>query len=538
MKRAIYGKEARKGLKEGLDIVANAVKVTMGALGLPVAIDIPYHTPIVTKDGVSVAESIDDLEDPLLNMGAKMITSAASKTNEMAGDGTSTCSVLTQAIVEGGMKALDKGNKFYELKKGMEFAADKIIENLKKDSISIKDDFSKMKSVATISANNDEKLGDLIAETFKSVGEYGFISVEDAHNSKTTVEISTGLKFKMSPESQYMFQDTIKRTSEIKNSKVLLYIGRIDKEEEILPALELTGDKQHLLIVCNEISPLLLTRLVSTKLQGKINVTVIQAPEYGQYRDEAMEDIALMCGAKLFLQEKDDNPADITLEDLGNIEKLSIDDTYTSFISAATKEKVEQKAQLLAERLEETEDPLEMDALKQRIARLKGGVARIYVGAASEMEAKEKKDRIVDAVNALTVAYKDGVVLGGGLALVNASRSIQWGEERSKSFMEGVSLVMKAVKSPINQILKNADHKNTSRKEIIANVKGNKGYDVLRDEYVDMEKNGILDPLMVTVYALQNAISVSGVFLSTECVLIDETNTKSKYRDVKFADGI
>lgn len=544
MKKIIYGAEARKGLQQGLDALANAVKVTLGAKGLPVAIDRPYTTPLVTKDGVSVAEEVI-FEDPLFNMGANMIKSVASKTNELVGDGSSTSVVLTQAIVSEGMKVIDNIS-FYEMKKGMEFAAEKVVENLEKTCIKIKDDYEKMCAIPTISANNDKEIGKLIADTFKTVGEHGFISVEESKTTKTYVETSKGLKFKMAPESPYMFNDTLKKTSEIKNSKVLLYIGRIDREAEIMPALEISANKkQHLLIVCNEIDPLLLNRIVSSKLNKSIDATVVQCPEFGIYRDEAMEDIALVCGARLFLQEKDDDISQITEEDLGAAEKISMTEEYTSFINSKTEDKVEEKAKHLSELQKETEDRQDLQDIKERIARLKGGVARIYVGATSEMEMREKKDRIVDAVNALTVAYKDGVVIGGGVALLRASQQVF--KSRNKSFDKGVELVLEAIQSPIKQILKNAGYKKPNfiqqilgKKDILETIKMSKdkniGYDVVKEDFTDMVESGILDPVGVTISALNNAISVSAVFLSTEAILLDTTNYATK--DIKFADGI
>lgn len=532
MKHIIYGKEARTGLKKGLDKVANAVKVTMGAMGLPVAIDQPFHKPLVTKDGVKVAESII-LEDPLENMGANMIIEAASLTNKDKGDGTSATSVLTQAIVTKGMKVLeDKGVPFYEFKKGMEYASELIKENLKKNSFSIKEDTKSIYAIPTISANNDKEIGKLLADTFLEVGEYGYISVEESKTGKNYTEISKGLKFKMAPESQYFYDDTIKKLSNLTNSKVLLYIGRIETESEILPAINISvKENKHLLVICNEISPLLLSRLVSAKLKGDIKITVIQSPYFGEIRHEAMEDISLMSGARLFLQEKDDDISTITEEDLGVVEKILIDDEYTSFINSAANEKIEAKAQQLIE-LEDTSEEV-----KERIARLKGGVARIYVGGASEMEMRETRDRVVDAVNALSVAYKDGVIIGGGIALLNASKDLKIPSEATKGFIKGMETIIEAVKAPANQILKNAGYKKQQRKDILSKLNTpTQGYNVLTGEYVDMFENGILDPLGVTQSALKNATSVAGVFLSTEAVILDTSNYTTK--DIKFGDGI
>jgi len=538
MKKVIYGKEARQGLKEGLDIVANAVKVTMGAKGLPVAIDRPYTTPLVTKDGVTVAVAIH-LEDPLLNMGANMIISAASKTNDAVGDGTTSCCVLTQAIVEEGMTALDAGASFYEMKKGMEFAAEKVINYITNNSISIKNDFEKMKAIPAISANNDEEIGKLIAETFQEVGEQGFISVEESKGAKTHVEISTGLKFKMAPESQFMFQDTLKKTSSLSKAKVLLYIGRITEDKEVLPAIEMSVGTP-LVIVCNEIEPLLLGRIIAKRLQHPkdMNITVIQCPEFGVYREEAMEDIALMCGARLFLQESDDDISKVTVADLGFVERIEITEEFTSFINGGTKETVEEKVKLLIEKQETTEDKQDLIDLKERVARLKGGVARIHVGATSVMEMEEKRDRIVDAVHALTAAYKEGVVVGGGTALLNAAKSsVKNGTVfSSPSYKQGVQVILKAIQAPVNQILKNAGYGEAARKEITEKIKGKKGFDVKKEKHSDLVKAGVLDPLLVTVSALKNALSVGIVFLSTETVLVDETNWKTK--EIKFADGI
>lgn len=535
MKRAVYGKEARKGLKVGLDLLANAVKVTLGAKGRPVAIDQPFTIPLVTKDGVTVAESMH-LNNPHHNMGVEMVKSVATDTNRLAGDGTSTATVLAQAIVTEGMKSLDKGYNFNEIQKGMEYALSRISAYLEANVLPIKGNYEMMKAVPSISANNNNEIGELIADTFQKVGEHGFISVEESTSSKTYVETAKGLKFKMAPESHLMFQDTIRKTSEIKNSKILLYIGRIESDEEIMPALNLAGN-DHILIVCNEINPLLLSRIISTRLQKKINATVVQCPEFGIYRQEAMEDIALVCGAKLFLQEKDDDISKVILEDLGEVQRISMNEEHTSFINPQTENTVEERVAQLLE-LEQDSD------LKERIARLKGGVARIYVGATSELEMREKKDRIVDAVNALTVAYKDGIVPGGGISLMRASQ-INF-EKRNKDFNEGVEIIKKALLAPIKQILHNAGYRAPNffqrimgKNDIIKSLlqkEGRIGYDVVAEEETDMVERGIIDPLAVELAALRNAVSVSIVFLSTDCVMIDETNWQEK--DIKFADGI
>ena len=538
-KKVLYGKEAREGLKRGLDTVANAVKVTMGAKGLPVAIDRPYSTPIVTKDGVSVAEAIQ-LEDPLENMGATMIIDAAKRTNDAAGDGTSTSVVLTQSIVNTGDKALkNKEYSFYDVKKGMEYAVEEVVKSLEENKIVIKDDYTKMVDIPTISANNDRDIGKLIADTFKEVGEYGFISVDESKSSKTFTEFDKGLKFKMYPDSVAMYYEgQMKKYYEDTNVNVLLYIGRIEKEEELNQALKLSANK-HLLIICNEIDPLLLTRITQTVMrsQYKIKITVAKSPEFGILRQEAMEDIALITGARLFLQEQNDDISQLSKEDLGVIDKLVMDEHNMSFISSKNKELVEDRVKILLENLEATTDAQDKEDYKQRIGRLKGGVARIYVGGVSEMEMKEKKDRVVDAVNALTVAYKDGVVIGGGVALLNASESLK-SDDENKSFQKGVEIVKEAIKKPIKQILLNAGHKKPQIKTIIAEILSKKdnttGYNVFKEEYTNMVEEGILDPLAVTVSALKNALSISTVFLSTEAVLLDVTN----WTKPEFADGI
>lgn len=538
MKKVIYGEEARKGLKQGLDMLTDAVQSTLGGKGLPVAIDRPYTTPHITKDGVSVAKELM-VNDPLLNMGINMGKSVA-EAADVLGDGSTTPTVLCRAFVHEGMKY---GNS-KDLIKGIDFAHEQVQEMLKQGSIQIKDDFDKMVAIPTISANNDRELGEMIAKVFRKTGEYGFIHVEESKSDKTFFEVTSGLKFKMAPESMYMFQDTIKKTSSLKNCLSLLYIGRIETDQEILPAIEIsTKEKKPLIVVCQEISPMLLQRIVAARLNGSVNVTVMQCPEFGILRTRAMEDIALVAGAKLFLQEKDDDISKVTKEDLGLIEKVDITEEETSFINPSTQDKVKEMVDYLLDCPEKDEQDV-----KERVARLTGGVARIYVGGHSEMEMREKKDRVVDAVNALTAAYKNGVIIGGGVALLRAAQKLKTDPSKSRDFNNGIRTVKQAIQYPVKQILKNSGHKEpnllqrilgkkTLTQQILSSKIPNAGYDVIREELTDMLEAGILDPLIVAQTGLSKAVSVAKIFLTTECIMIDITNQYPQ-KEIKFADGI
>ena len=514
--------EARDGIKRGVDALANAVKVTLGPKGRNVIISKSFGAPTVTKDGVSVAKEVE-LEDALENMGAQMVKEVASKTNDLAGDGTTTATVLAQAIVKEGLKNVAAGANPMDLKRGIDKAVDAITKDLEKQTKEVGDSSEKIKQVAAISANNDETIGDLIAQAFEKVGKEGVITVEEAKGTDTHVDIVEGMQFDRGYLSPYFVTNSEKMTADLENPYILLFDKKISTMKDLMPILEPVAQSgKPLLIIAEDVDGEALATLVVNKLRGSLKIAAVKAPGFGDRRKAMLEDIAILTGGTVISEERGFSLENATIDMLGTAEKVAIDKDNTTVVNGsgddnAIKERVNQiKAQI-----ETTTSDYDKEKLQERLAKLAGGVAVLYVGAASEVEMKEKKDRVDDALHATRAAVEEGIVAGGGVALVRAKAVLEAISTENADEATGIQIVARAIESPLRTIVENAGGEGS----VVINkvLEGDKdfGYDAKTDTYVDMMKAGIIDPKKVTRVALENAASVSGMILTTECALID-----------------
>ena len=517
-----YNIEARDGIKRGVDALANAVKVTLGPKGRNVIISKSFGAPVVTKDGVTVAKEIE-LEDPLENMGAQMVKEVASKTNDLAGDGTTTATVLAQAIVKEGLKNVAAGANPMDLKRGIDKAVLAITENLAKQTKEIGNSSEKIKQVASISANNDDLIGELIAQAFSKVGKDGVITVEEAKGTETHVDVVEGMQFDRGYLSPYFVTNSEKMTSTLEDPYILLYDKKISSMKDLLPILEPVAQSgKPLLIIAEDVDGEALATLVVNKLRGSLKIAAVKAPGFGDRRKAMLEDIAILTGGTVISEERGFTLENTTLEQLGTAEKISIDKDNTTIVNGAgdnvlIKERVSQiKAQI-----ETTTSDYDKEKLQERLAKLAGGVAVLYVGAASEVEMKEKKDRVDDALNATRAAIEEGIVAGGGVALVRAKEVLVSLKADNPDEATGIQIVNRAVEAPLRTIVENAGAEGAVVINKVMEGKNNFGYDAKTNTYVDMLKAGIIDPKKVTRIALENAASIAGMILTTECALID-----------------
>ena len=514
--------EARNGLKRGVDALANAVKVTLGPKGRNVIISKSFGAPTVTKDGVSVAKEVE-LENELENMGAQMVKEVASKTNDLAGDGTTTATVLAQAIVKEGLKNVAAGANPMDLKRGIDKAVTAITEDLAKQAKEVGNSSEKIQQVASISANNDQVIGDLIAKAFSKVGKEGVITVEEAKGMDTYVDVVEGMQFDRGYLSPYFVTDADKMVATLENPYILLFDKKISNLQEILPILEpVSQSGRPLLIVAEDVDGQALATLVVNKLRGGLKIAAVKAPGFGDRRKAMLEDIATLTGGTVISEERGFSLENATLDLLGNAEGITIDKDNTTIVNgagdaAAIKARVNQiKAQI-----ETTTSDYDKEKLQERLAKLAGGVAVLYVGAASEVEMKEKKDRVDDALHATRAAVEEGIVAGGGVALVRAKKVLEKITTDNLDEVTGVQIVARAIESPLRTIVENAGGEGSVVINKVLEGKKDFGYDAKSDAYVDMLKAGIIDPKKVTRVALENAASVAGMILTTECALID-----------------
>ena len=517
-----YDIEARDGIKRGVDALANAVKVTLGPKGRNVIISKSFGAPIVTKDGVTVAKEIE-LEDPLENMGAQMVKEVASKTNDLAGDGTTTATVLAQAIVKEGLKNVAAGANPMDLKRGIDKAVLAITDNLAKQTKEIGNSSEKIKQVASISANNDDLIGELIAQAFQKVGKDGVITVEEAKGTETHVDVVEGMQFDRGYLSPYFVTDSEKMTSTLEDPYILLYDKKISSMKDLLPILEPVAQSgKPLLIIAEDVDGEALATLVVNKLRGSLKIAAVKAPGFGDRRKAMLEDIAILTGGTVISEERGFSLENATLEQLGSAEKIAIDKDNTTIVNGAgdnvaIKERVNQiKAQI-----ETTTSDYDKEKLQERLAKLAGGVAVLYVGAASEVEMKEKKDRVDDALNATRAAIEEGIVAGGGVALVRAKEVLVNLASENADEATGIQIVNRAIEAPLRTIVENAGGEGAVVINKVMEGKSNFGYDAKTNTFVDMLKAGIIDPKKVTRIALENAASIAGMILTTECALID-----------------
>ena len=514
--------DARDGLKRGVDALANAVKVTLGPKGRNVIISKSFGAPQVTKDGVSVAKEIE-LKDPLENMGAQMVKEVASKTNDLAGDGTTTATVLAQSIVKEGLKNVAAGANPMDLKRGIDKAVEAIVANLAKQSKKVGDSSDKIKQVASISANNDETIGELIAEAFGKVGKEGVITVEEAKGTETYVDVVEGMQFDRGYLSPYFVTDSEKMVSELESPYILLFDKKISSMKDLLPVLEPVAQSgKPLLIIAEDVDGEALATLVVNKLRGSLKIAAVKAPGFGDRRKAMLEDIAILTGGTVISEERGFSLDNTTVDMLGTCEKVSIDKDNTTIVNGGGVQKdIKTRVNQIKSQIETTTSDYDKEKLQERLAKLAGGVAVLYVGAASEVEMKEKKDRVDDALHSTRAAVEEGIVAGGGVALIRAKAVLSKVETENADEETGLHIVARAIESPLRIIVENAGGEGSVVAAKVLDGKGDFGYDAKSEKYVEMLKAGIIDPKKVTRVALENAASVSGMILTTECALTD-----------------
>lgn len=517
-----YDIEARDGLKRGVDALANAVKVTLGPKGRNVIINKSFGAPQVTKDGVTVAKEIE-LEDALENMGAQMVKEVASKTNDLAGDGTTTATVLAQAIVKEGLKNVAAGANPMDLKRGIDKAVEAIVKDLEKQTTKVGNSSEMIKQVASISANNDDMIGELIAKAFGKVGKEGVITVEEAKGTDTHVDVVEGMQFDRGYLSPYFVTNSEKMNAELENPMILIYDKKISSMKDLLPVLEPVAQQgKSLLIIAEDVDGEALATLVVNKLRGSLKIAAVKAPGFGDRRKAMLEDIAVLTGGTVISEERGFTLENTTIDMLGTAETITMDKDNTTIVNGAgDKNAIKARVNEIKAQIESTTSDYDKEKLQERLAKLAGGVAVLYVGAASEVEMKEKKDRVDDALNATRAAVEEGIVAGGGVALVRAIAVLQKLTTENLDETTGVQIVAKAIEAPLRTIVENAGGEGSVVIAKVLEGKKNFGFDAKTDTYVDMLKAGIIDPKKVTRIALENAASVSGMILTTECSLTD-----------------
>ncbi len=513
--------EARDGLKRGVNALANAVKVTLGPKGRNVVIGKTFGAPHITKDGVSVAKEIE-LENPLENMGAQMVKEVASKTNDLAGDGTTTATVLAQAIVKEGLRNVAAGANPLDLKRGIDKATKAIVAELHKQSQTVgKGD--KIKQVATISANNDESVGELIAKAFHKVGKEGVITIEEAKGMETYVDIVEGMQFDRGYLSPYFVTDTEKMLTDLENPYILLYDKKISTMQEIMPILEpVVKTGRPLLIIAEDVDGEALATLVVNKLRGSLKIAAVKAPGFGDRRKAMLEDIAILTGGTVIAEERGFVLNETTLDMLGTAERVTIDKDNTTIVNGSGKKAdIKGRVNQIKSQIETTTSDYDKEKLQERLAKLAGGVAVLYVGAASEVEMKEKKDRVDDALHATRAAVEEGIVAGGGVAYIRSKKVLDKITADNLDEKTGIAIIARAIEEPLRQIVENAGSEGSVVVNKVLEGKKDFGYNAKTNEYVSMFKAGIIDPTKVTRVALENAASVAGMILTTECALVD-----------------
>ena len=514
--------DARDGLKRGVDALANAVKVTLGPKGRNVIISKSFGAPQVTKDGVSVAKEVE-LEDALENMGAQMVKEVASKTNDLAGDGTTTATVLAQAIVKEGLKNVAAGANPMDLKRGIDKAVTSIITDLEKQAKKVGNSSEKIQQIASVSANNDNTIGELIASAFGKVGKEGVITVEEAKGMDTYVDVVEGMQFDRGYLSPYFVTDADKMIADLENPYILLFDKKISNLQEVLPILEPVAQSgRPLLIIAEDVDGQALATLVVNKLRGGLKIAAVKAPGFGDRRKAMLEDIAILTGGTVISEERGFSLENADLSMLGTAETVTIDKDNTTIVNGAGKaDDIKARVNQIKAQIETTTSDYDKEKLQERLAKLAGGVAVLYVGAASEIEMKEKKDRVDDALHATRAAVEEGIVAGGGVALVRAQKTLEKLTTANLDEVTGIQIVSKAIEAPLRTIVENAGGEGSVVINKVLEGKGDFGYDAKNDAYVDMLKTGIIDPKKVTRVALENAASVAGMILTTECALID-----------------
>ena len=518
-----FNTQAREELRAGVDALADAVKVTLGPKGRNVIIEKKFGAPQITKDGVSVAKEIE-LEDPFMNMGAQLVKEVASKTGDDAGDGTTTATVLAQAIVNVGLKNVTAGANPMDLKRGIDKAVAKVVEGIKAQAQEVGDDFSKIESVARISANNDEEIGQLIAEAMRKVKKDGVITVEEAKGTDTTVEVVEGMQFDRGYISPYFVTNTEKMECEMENPYILIYDKKISALKDMLPVLEASAQSgRPLLIIAEDVDSEALATLVVNRLRGSLKVCAVKAPGFGDRRKEMLEDIAVLTGGVVISEEKGLKLDATTLDMLGRAEKVTINKDNTVIVNGlGSKDAIAARVAQIKAQIETTTSDYDREKLQERLAKLAGGVAVLYIGAVSEVEMKEKKDRVDDALSATRAAIAEGIVPGGGVTYIRCIEMLDSLKGDNEDETTGIEIVKRAIEAPLRQIVANAGLEGAVILQKVREGKGDFGYNARTGEYENFFAAGVIDPTKVTRVALENAASIAGMFLTTECVIAEK----------------
>ena len=518
-----FNMDARNLMKEGADALANAVKVTLGPKGRNVVIDKKFGAPQITKDGVTVAKEIE-LEDRFQNMGAQMVKEVASKTNDQAGDGTTTATVLAQEIISVGLKNVTAGANPMDLKRGIDKAVATVVNSIKEQSQEVGDDIAKVEQIATTSANNDAFIGKLIAEAMAKVNKEGVITVEEAKGTETEVKVVEGMQFDRGYISPYFMTNPDKMETILDAPKILVTDKKISSMKDLLPVLEpIARDGKSLLIIAEDVDGEALTTLVVNRLRGTLKIAAVKAPGFGDRRKEMLQDIATLTGATVISEERGFTLENATPDMLGDAEKVSIDKENTTIVNGAgEKTLIDERVAQIRKQIETTTSDYDREKLQERLAKMAGGVAVLYVGAASEVEMKEKKDRVEDALNATRAAVEEGIIPGGGVAFIRAIEALKSVETENEDEKTGVNIIAKAIEAPMRMIVENAGLEGSVIVQKVKEGSDDFGYNARYDRYENLFAAGVIDPAKVTRVALENAASVAGMFLTTECVIADK----------------
>ena len=522
-KEIVFDVDAREKLKKGVDSLANAVKATLGPKGRNVVIDKKFGAPQVTKDGVTVAKEIE-LKDAVENMGAQMVKEVASKTNDTAGDGTTTATVLAQGIINNGLKNVAAGANPMDIKRGIDKAVKTVVTELKKLSKEVGSDNDKIKQVATISANNDESIGSLIAEAMKVVGKDGVITVEEAKGTETEVKTVEGMQFDRGYLSPYFVTNAEKMITELESPYILIHDKKISNMKDLLPVLEPVAQSgKPLLIIAEDVDGEALATLVVNKIRGSLKIAAVKAPGFGDRRKAMLEDIAILTGGTVISEERGFKMENTTIDMLGTCEKVEIDKDNTTIVNGAgTKDDIVARTNQIKAQIETTTSDYDKEKLQERLAKLAGGVAVLYVGAATEVEMKEKKDRVDDALAATRAAVEEGIIPGGGVAYIRAAEALDENSGANEDENTGIKIVKRAIEDPLRTIIENAGGEGAVIVQKVKEGKDDFGYNARTDKYESLLKSGVIDPTKVSRIALENAASIASMLLTTECVVADE----------------
>ena len=522
-----YNTEARDLLKQGVDQLANAVKVTLGPKGRNVVIEKKFGAPVITKDGVSVAKEVE-LEDKFENTGAQLVKSVASKTGDDAGDGTTTATILTQAIVNEGLKNVTAGANPMDLKRGIDKAVSKVVDYIKANAEIVGDNYDKIEQVATVSANNDPEIGKLLADAMRKVSKDGVITVEDSKTRETSIGVTEGMQFDRGYLSGYFVTDTDKMECVMDDPYILLYDKKISNLKEFLPILQPAAESgRPLLVIAEDVDSEALTTLVVNRLRGGLKICAVKAPGFGDRRKAMLEDIAVLTGGVVISEEKGLKLEQATLDMLGTAKKVTVDKENTTIVGGAgDKENIHERVQQIKNEIANTKSSYDKEKLQERLAKLAGGVAVLYVGANSEVEMKEKKDRVDDALCATRAAMEEGVVVGGGTTYIRAQKELEGLKGENADEQTGINIVRRAIEEPLRQIVSNAGGEGAVVVDKVRQGEGDFGYNARTDTYEDLRAKGVIDPAKVERVALENAASIAGMFLTTECLIVDKPEEK------------